>query len=64
MTEEEVEIRNKDIEARIMEIEFINWICPNCKHKNRTIEFQMDTLYKKLPCMGCHKDMEYKFIEE
>lgn len=55
----EIKLKNECIETVKMDTEFINWKCPNCGSKNRTIEWTISN--KELFCIHCTKTTKYSW---
>jgi len=55
----EIKLKNECVETVKMDTEFINWTCPNCGDKNRTIEWDMRN--QELFCNKCHETVKYSW---
>ena len=55
----EIKLKNENIEQVEMITEFINWTCPKCGKKHRTIEWVIKE--KELFCTECLETVKYSW---
>ena len=55
-----IKLKSNCIETIKMDTEFINWECPHCNKKHRTIEWAISN--QLLWCDKCNEDIKYLWV--